>query len=147
VIALLPANAHADLLAHDRLRAHVATLDITGRSRDDLDTSRAAFAVTALVPALGTFRLEKRVFGSIRPAGVIGDLLVGGVVPAGLAVGALVADDPDTRAALAWTALGLYATTRIAILVIGNLHISAYRRALDVRFAAAPGGSAVALTW
>lgn len=147
ITLISPAIARADLLSHDRLRAHVATLEITGHSRDDLDTSRVAFAFTALVPALGTFRLEKRVFGEIRPAGVIGDLFVGGIVPAGLAVGALVADDPDTRAALAWTALGLYATTRLAILVIGNLHISEYRRALDLRFTAAPGGAAVALTW
>ena len=147
MLVMLPVTARADLLSHDRLRAHVATLDITNHHRDDLDTSRVAFAFTALVPALGTFRLEKRVFGEIRPAGVIGDLFAGGIVPAGLAVGALVADDPDTRAALAWTALGLYASTRIVILVIGNLHISEYRRALALRFTAAPGGAGVAFSW
>ncbi|MBA3459405.1 MAG: hypothetical protein H0T46_05555 [Deltaproteobacteria bacterium] len=81
ITLISPAIARADLLSHDRLRAHVTTLDITHHSRADLDTSRVAFAFTALVSALGTFRLERRVFGEIRPAGVIGDLFVSGLVP------------------------------------------------------------------
>jgi hypothetical protein len=134
VIVLLAATARADLLSHDRLRAHVARLDIAHTTRDELDTSRVAFVVSALVPGFGTYRLEKRVFGEVRPAGIIGDWGAGGLVPAGLLVWSYYADDSDTRSALRWTALGLYAGTRVAILVIGNLHISAYRKALDVRF-------------
>lgn len=90
-------NAHADLLSHDRLEAHVAALDITGTTYDQLDTSRITFSLTALVPGYGTYRLEKRVFGEVRPAGIVGDWVLGGLVPAGLAIGALVVDDPDTR--------------------------------------------------
>jgi hypothetical protein len=137
-------SAEADMLSHDRLRAHVAALDISHTTRDELDTSRAAFMATALVPGWGTYRLEKIVFGEVRPAGIVGDWVVGGAVPAGLAIAALAVDDPSTRRTLAWTAAGLYVGTRLAIFTIGNLHISAYRRALDLRFAPAPNGAAVA---
>lgn len=145
--SLAPAVSYADILSHDRLRAHVATMDVTAKTRDDLDTSRAAFIATALVPGWGTYRLEKIVFGEVRPAGIIGDWVVGGALPLGLAIGAYAADDPSTRRALAWTAAGLYAGTRLAILVIGNLHISAYREALALRFSPAPGGAAVSIRW
>jgi hypothetical protein len=145
LLVVLATTAHADLLSHDRLRAHVARLDITNTTRDELDTSRLAFMVTALVPGYGTYRLEKRVFGEVRPAGIIGDWGVGGAVPAGLLVWSYYADDTDTRRALRWTALGLYAGTRVAIFVIGNLHISEYRRALAVRFTAMPNAAGVAI--
>jgi hypothetical protein len=145
ILLLATQTAHADMLSHDRLRAHVATLDISHTTREELDTSRAAFMATALVPGWGTYRLEKIVFGEVRPAGIIGDWIVGGAVPAGLAIGALVVDDPSTRRALGWTAAGLYVGTRLTIFVIGNLHISAYRQALDLRFAPTPGGASLTL--
>ena len=99
------------------------------------------------MPGWGTYRLEKIVFGEVRPAGIIGDWLVGGALPLGLAIGAYAADDPSTRRALAWTAVGLYAGTRLAIIVFGNLHISAYREALKLKLAPAPGGAAVSVHW
>lgn len=140
-------NARADLLSHDRLRSHVAALDVGRTTYDELDTSRITFSLSALVPGFGTYRLERRVFGEVRPAGVLGDWILGGLVPAGLAIGAVVANDPDTRAALAWTAAGLYVTTRLVILVVGNLHITTYRRALALRFAATPNTAGVSIAW
>jgi hypothetical protein len=145
VLLLATRTAHADMLSHDRLRAHVAALDVSHTTREELDTSRAAFMATALIPGWGTYRLEKIVFGEVRPAGIIGDWVVGGAVPAGLAIAALVVDDPDSRRTLAWTAAGLYVGTRLTIFVIGNLHISAYRQALDLRFAPVPGGATMML--
>ena len=147
VLALSTREVRADMLSHDRLRAHVATIDISHTTRAELDTSRAAFMATALVPGWGTYRLEKIVFGEVRPAGIIGDWIVGGALPAGLAIAALAVDDSGTRRTLAWTAAGLYVGTRLAIFTIGNLHISAYRSALDLRFAPAPGGAALTLRW
>ena len=147
VLGLVARDAHADMLSHDRLRAHVATLDVSHTTRDELDTSRAAFMATALVPGWGTYRLEKIVFGEVRPAGIVGDWIVGGALPAGLAITALAVDDPDTRRTLAWTAAGLYVGTRLAIFTIGNLHISAYRKALDLRVSPTPGGAALTLRW
>jgi hypothetical protein len=146
-ILLVSPAARADALGHERLRAHVATMDVSHTTRDELDTSRATFMATALVPGWGTYRLEKIVFGGVRPAGVIGDWILGGALPAALAITALAVDDPDTRRSLVWTAVGLYAGTRAAIFVIGNLHISAYRQALDLRFAPAPGGVTLTLRW
>jgi len=139
------ATARADLLSHDRLRAHVATLDVTNATYDELDTSRVAFVVSALVPGFGTYRLERRVFGEVRPAGIIGDWGIGGALPAGLLAWSFSTDSDDTRRKLRWTALGLYAGTRITILVIGNLHISAYRRALQARFTASPNALGVSV--
>jgi hypothetical protein len=59
-----------------------------------------------------------------------------------------------TRRILGWTALGLYASTRVGILVIGNLHISEFDRYLGIRLTAiedAGGHAAPALaastTW
>jgi hypothetical protein len=125
----------------------VARLDISTTTRAKLDTSRLTFAVTALVPGVGTYRLEKRVFGEVRPAGIVGDWGIGGAVPLGLLLGSYATDDRETRTALRWSALGLYAGTRLVILVIGNLHISTYRRALDARFTASPTGAAVTIRW
>lgn len=144
---LSPVAASADILSHDRLRAYVAAMDTRGATYEQLDTSRAAFVATALIPGWGTYRLEKIVFGEVRPAGIVGDWLVGGALPVGLAIGAYAADDPSTRRALAWTAAGLYAGTRLVILVVGNLHISEYRDALRVKLAPAPGGAAVSFAW
>ncbi|MBL9012754.1 MAG: hypothetical protein JNL83_01170 [Myxococcales bacterium] len=144
---LAPMAASADILSHERLRAYVAAMDTRGATYEQLDTSRAAFIATALIPGWGTYRLEKIVFGEVRPAGIIGDWLVGGALPVGLAIGAYAADDPSTRRALAWTAAGLYAGTRLVILVVGNLHISEYRDALRVKLAPAPGGAAVSFAW
>jgi hypothetical protein len=143
-LVLLATTAHADLLSHDRLRAYVARLDVANQTYDDLDTSRVAFVFSAFVPGWGTYRLEKRVFGEVRPAGIIGDWGVGGLVPASLLVWSYYADDAHTRSTLRWTAAGLYAGTRVVILVIGNLHISEYRRALNVRFTTSANGAGVA---
>jgi hypothetical protein len=144
-ILVLAAPARADLLSHDRLRAHVERLDIATTSFEELDTSRLAFMASALVPGFGTYRLEKRVFGEVRPAGILGDWGVGGAVPFGLLVASYYVDDSSTRRALRWTALGLYAGTRVAIFVIGNLHISEYRRALTIRFTTSANTAGIAI--
>jgi hypothetical protein len=99
--------------------------------RDALHADRLTLSLGALVPIYGTLRIDRRVFGGVRPSAVVFDWIIGGLAPATLGVIALV--DRDHRDALAWTALGLYAGTRIGILVIGNLHVSAFNRAVDVR--------------
>jgi hypothetical protein len=37
------------------------------------------------------------------------------------------------RGALGWTAVGLYAATRLGVVVVGNLHISEYNRMVRLR--------------
>jgi hypothetical protein len=133
VVAWIAASAgiaRADLLNHDLMRRHVErvlaqTPDPAQRQR--LLAPRASLMAQTLVPALGTWRIERRVFGGLRPAGVVLDWGVGGIAPIALGVAAL-SSSGDTRHVLAWTALGLYLATRIGIQVIGNLHISAYNR-------------------
>ncbi len=141
LIALLLVSraAAADVANHDLIRAHVATLPAAELD----DASHLTFSLRALVPIWGSYRLDDTVFCSVRPAAVAFDWILGGAVPAGLAIAALATDDAHASRILAWTALGLYATTRLGVLVIGNLHIAAYNHAVELRLA--PTG--VALTF
>jgi hypothetical protein len=145
-IAVAAPDARADLLNHELLQAHVdatfaridvASLDDAGRER--LYARRAGLVAATLIPGLGTYRIEKKVFGSLRPAGVIFDWFVGGIAPAALGITAL-ATDGRTRTVCGWSALGLYASTRLAILVIANLHISAYNRAVRLHLGSIDSG-------
>jgi hypothetical protein len=138
VVVVAAGTARADLVNHELLRAHVdhvfAGVDVpqlTPQQREALYADRLSLMAGTLVPILGTWRVENKVFGGLRPAGVIFDWTLGGFVPLGLAIAAL-ATSGRTRAICAWTALGLYASTRIGIMIIGNLHISAYNHAVAV---------------
>jgi hypothetical protein len=63
------------------------------------------------------------------------DWLLGGLLPLGLAIAAVAVE--DRRALFGWTAAGLYAATRIGVLVVANLHVGEYNRYLHVRLGAA----------
>lgn len=124
----------ADLLNHDLLAAHLertlASVDpsrLTTAQREALYAPRASLMLSTLVPGWGTWRVEQRMFGGLRPAGVVLDWGVGGALPIGLAIAAF-ASDGSTRQWCAWSALALYAATRIGIQIIGNLHITEYNR-------------------
>jgi len=93
-----------------------------------------------LVPVFGSVRLDDKVFGGVRPSGIVFDWMLGGIAPLGLAVTALATDgrwSSRSRAILGWSALGLYASTRVAVLVVANLHVSEYNRYLRLRLTAA----------
>lgn len=132
LVVLSAGTARADFLNHELMRQHVAetfaNLDLAkldDAQREALYADRTTLTLGLLVPVLGTYRMEEKVFGGVRPAGVIFDWFLGGAVPLGLGITAL-ATDGRTREVCAWTALGLYATTRLAILLIGSAHVSAY---------------------
>ncbi|MGE0550151.1 MAG: hypothetical protein AB7R00_24000 [Kofleriaceae bacterium] len=144
MILLTAPRAHADLANHELLHKHLdeefAKLDIsslTPEQREDLYAPRLSLTLGLLVPIYGTYRMEMRMFGSIRPAGIILDWFAGGVVPAALGITAL-ATEGRTRAICGWTALGLYAATRIGAIVFGTLHVTAYNREVKLRLSAAP---------
>jgi hypothetical protein len=138
ILALVSGTARADVLNHELLRKHVgeelAHVDVASLSpaqREALYADRLSLTLGLFVPVLGTYRMEGKMFGVVRPAGVIFDWFLGGAVPAGLAIAAL-ATDGRTRKICAWTAFGLYATTRIGVFAIGSSHISAYNDEVDV---------------
>ncbi len=144
VVVCASTPARADVLGHDRLRAHVddmfahldvATLD--AQQRDDLYASRTAITAGLFVPMFGSYRLEHQMFGELRPSAIVFDWVLGGLVPIGLGVTALVTSG-RTRKITAYTALGLYAATRIGIIVIGNLHVSEYNRQVRIHLGAVP---------
>ena len=115
----------ADLLNHELLRRHVDQL--FADQHDVPPAPRASLVAGTLIPGFGTYRVEQRVFGGLRPAGVVFDWGLGGIAP--LTLGAIAIESSGrTREGCAITAIGLYAATRIAILVIANLHISEYNR-------------------
>ena len=120
----------------DQLLAGVDVSTIDASRVHDLRANRLTLDLGLLVPIYGSIALDRKVFGGVRPSAVVFDWVLGGIVPAALAVTAFAADSHDTRTRLAWTAIGLYATTRIAVLVVGNLHISEYNRVLQLRLGA-----------
>ncbi|MEP6859826.1 MAG: hypothetical protein ABJE66_04350 [Deltaproteobacteria bacterium] len=138
-----PSLARADLANNEAIHEHVdavvAGVDVTAldpaRTRALL-ADRLTLSLGALVPIYGSYKLDHKVFGDVRPAAVVFDWILGGFVPVGLGVTALAGGNAlssETRSILAWTAVGLYASTRIGVFVIGNLHISEYNRVLRLR--------------
>jgi hypothetical protein len=143
------ATARADFANHELLRAHVDDVlahvvvgHLDADQRAALYAPRLSLTAGLLVPGFGTYRLEQRMFGGIRPAGIVFDWILGGAAPIALGITAL-ASDGRTRSICAWTALALYATTRAGILAIGSWHISAYNHEVDVHLA----GSGLTATW
>ncbi len=135
--------AQADLANNEGIREHVDAI-LIGVEPNRLDPARVrallanrlTLNLAVIVPIYGSYKLEHKVFGSMRPAGIVVDWILGGLVPVGLAATALAGSSAlsdRTRAILGWTALGLYTATRIGILVVANHHISEYNRLVRLR--------------
>jgi len=146
-IVLASGAAHADMLGHDRMRAHIddmfAHLDVgamSAQQRRDLYVGRASLTLGTLVPVLGSYRLEHAVFGELRPSAIVFDWVLGGLLPVALGVTAF-ATSGRTRKICAWSAIGLYAATRISIFVIANLHVSEYNRQVRLHLGAVESSS------
>ncbi len=141
-------SARADLANNELIHEHVdaVTRNVDRASLDPVATralmaDRLTLSLGVLAPGYGSYVLDRKVFGSLRPAAVVCDWILGGFVPAGLGVAALAgggALSPSTRSILGFTALGLYGATRIGVLVVGNLHISEYNHEVELRLGVAP---------
>jgi hypothetical protein len=132
------APARADIMNNEAIREHVDALFADGSlEASRLRAHRLTLNLGLLVPVYGSIALDRKVFGGIRPSAIVFDWVLGGIVPAGLAVAAFAGPESWPRTRLAWTAIGLYAATRVAVLVVGNLHISEYNRLLELRVGAA----------
>lgn len=149
--------ASADFANNEALHGHIDAMlrgvDVSSLDpdrREALFADRLTLSLGSLVPIFGTYRLDHKVFGGVRPSAVVFDWVLGGLAPAGLGLVALEDGSlsSHTRSILGWSALGLYASTRIGVLIIGNLHVSEYNRYLRVRLgiAAARGGELLVAT-
>jgi len=119
------AGCGADLLNNQAIHAHVDDL-LQHDPADARPADRLTLSAGALVPIYGSYELDHRVFGSVRPSAIIFDWILGGLVPAVLAATSFAVDDTHTRSWLRWGALGLYGATRLGVLIVGNLHINEY---------------------
>ena len=148
VVGLVAAHATpaaADITNNALIKAHVDALfagidpaRVTPAQREALFAKRLPLSLGALVPVLGSYLVDRKVYGGIRPAAVIFDWIIGGLVPAVLGVVALASDgalSTRTRTILGVTALGIYGATRIGVLITANLHISDYNRFVRARLA------------
>ncbi len=98
-----------DAAIHAHVDAQLAGDPASARPIDD----RVALAAGALVPIYGSYRLDHRVFGGVRPSAIVFDWVLGAIVPLGL-VAASFAADASTANVLRWTCtLGLYGATRV----------------------------------
>lgn len=145
VTCIALAACGADLLNNAGIHAHVDD-QLQNDPQAARPVDRLATNLELLVPVLGTYELDHAVYGSARPSGIVFDWLLGGLAPLALAGASFAVDGARTRSLLRWTALGLYASTRIGVLVIGNLHVSEYNDYLASR-TAAPRGFAVSAGW
>jgi hypothetical protein len=146
VLALVAAGCGADLLNNQGIHDHVDDLVAHDRT-DAVPANRWLLDAGALVPFLGSYELDHRVYGSVRPSAIVVDWILGGIVPAGAAVASFVFDDALTRRRLRWGALGLYGATRIGIEIVGNLHIDEYNDYLAERLATSPRAHIAAVGW
>ena len=150
-LGLAPRSARADLTSGERIRRQVdrtvAGLDLAALDADQrqaLLAHRVTLSLALLIPCYGSYTLDHKVFGDLRPAAILFDWVLGGIAPAGLAAVAL-ADrglSSGLRTGLGWTAAGLYVASRAGVLIIGNRHISDYNDAMRVRLGLLAGGPA-----
>lgn len=146
-VVLASRIASADFANNETIHAHVDTVvaRLDGAKLDpdwrkSLLADRLTLSLGALIPIYGSYELDEKVFGGVRPAAVVFDWILGGIVPAGLGVTALATGDSlssRTRTILAWSAIGLYASTRLGVLIIGNFHVTEYNRYLQLRLGVA----------
>ena len=135
-----------DLMNNTAIHAHVD--DVLARDPAAATPApRARLAAGALVPVLGSYELDHAVFGGVRPSAIVFDWILGGLVPAALVGGSFAVSGAGARDAMRWTALGLYATTRVAIEIVGNLHVTEYDDYLDQRTHASARITAVTIAW
>jgi hypothetical protein len=146
-LAFAPTAACADMMNNGAMHDH-ADATLARASRDHVDrhellADRVTLNLGVAVPIYGSYALDQRVFGGVRPSAVVFDWILGGAAPAALGITALADGglSARTRSTLGWTALGLYASTRIGVLVIGNLHISEYNRYIKLRAGITEGPS------
>jgi hypothetical protein len=137
--SLFASVARADFTNNEAIREHVdaemarlASAPVDDSARHSLLASRLTLSIASLVPVLGSYLLDTKVYGEIRPAAILFDWILGGLIPASLAVAALALNG-ETRAVLGWTALGIYGATRVGVIVVGNLHIGEYNRLVQLR--------------
>jgi len=143
LLALACVGCGADMMNNEALHAHVDDVVRTERAPEHAD--RFLLNAGVLVPVLGSYRLDHQVYGDVRPSAIVFDWILGGLVPAALVATSFGVSGATARRALRWTALGLYASTRVGIFVIGNLHITEYDDYLDSRLVVR--GAAVGATF
>nr|HEX4316148.1 hypothetical protein [Kofleriaceae bacterium] len=133
----------ADLLNNAAIHAHVDD-QLAHTAAPPPRPPRWQLDAGVAIPIYGSYAVDTAVYGSVRPSAYVFDWFLGAIAPAAL-LGASFATTRGTAGALRWTALGLYATTRVAIEVVGNLHVDEYDAYLDQRSKARV--AAVSIAW
>ncbi len=149
LVLIVPRAASADLTGSQGILEHVdevvSQLDVAALDADQrkaLLADRLTLNLGLLVPGYGSYALDTKVYGELRPTAILFDWVLGGVAPVGLATLAIADNDlsSSTRAGLAWSAAALYVATRLGVLIVGNLHISDYNAAMRVRLGLTASG-------
>ncbi|MEO6776351.1 MAG: hypothetical protein ABI467_25640 [Kofleriaceae bacterium] len=145
-VAAALAGCGADVLNNAAIHAHVAELVAHDRAHA-VPANRWALTAGALVPIFGSYELDTRVYGGLRPSAIVIDWILGGLLPAAGAIASFAVDDAHTRTLLRWSALGLYGTTRIGVIVVGNLHVDEYDDTLTRELAVGPRAHVAMVGW
>lgn len=140
------AGCGADVLNNAAIHAHVDDLVAHDRARA-VPANRWVLTAGALVPIFGSYELDKRVYGDVRPSAIVIDWILGGLAPAIGVIASFAVGDPHTGTLLRWSALGLYGGTRIGVIVVGNLHIDEYDDSLAHQLASGPRAHVAMLGW
>jgi hypothetical protein len=143
---LVFAGCGADLLNNAAIHAHVDD-QLQHDPVDARPADRFTLTAGALVPIYGSYELDHRVYGSVRPSAIVLDWILGGIVPAAMVATSFAVGDEPTRSWLRWSALGLYGATRVGVMIVGNLHINEYDDYLARQRAATGSPRLLALSW
>lgn len=123
----------------DNIDRKLANLDIASMSqqeKDDMLADQFRLNLNMLVPVYGSYVLDTKLYGDVRPPALIFDWTLGGFIPLGLLlISTLGKEKMSTKQknSLISTAVGLYLITRVGVYLTINEHIYQYNKYMKMR--------------
>ena len=135
----LYANPTGTQKIKDNIDKKLKDIDINSLSMDEkkgMLADQVRLNINMLVPIYGSYVLDNKLYGNIRPPAIIFDWALGGIIPLGLVCTSLIWKNRFSKRTvniLQLTALGLYLATRIGVLITINEHIHQYNKYMEIR--------------
>ncbi len=119
---------------HLQIDKELAEIDLESlslREKQDMLADPVRLNLNMLIPIYGSYVLDTKLYGDVRPPAIIFDWTLGGFIPLGLLFFTAAKGDSlsaKARKSMISTAIGLYLVTRIGVVITINEHIHQYNK-------------------